>query len=140
MITSGPEFDKFIVEPGMEIERFDPKLTKEIFLNHPYKILIYHLNKHPPNFSRWDNEDINDFYFKMLDVYNRYGIAFDRKYQVFPGNNLYVREIKDKNFGLDIKNSIYSDEKLSKNENKNKDNKIKYDLLFRNYDKKNFTI
>ena len=136
MIISGPEFDKFVVEPGMEIERFDPKLIKEIFLNHPYKFLIYHLNKHPPNYSRWVNEDINDFYFKMLDDYTRYGIAFDRKFQLFPDNNLYVFEIKDKNFSLNIKNNIYSNKKLSKNENENEDNKIKYDLLYRGYDKK----
>ena len=133
MITSGPEFDKFLVKPGMEIEPFDPKLTKEIFLNHPYKILLFHLNKNPPEYSRWVNEDINDFYFKMLDGYNRYGIAFERKYQVFPDNNLYVFEIKDKNFSLNIKNYIYSSKKLSKN----KDNRIKYKLLFNNhYDKK----
>ena len=94
MIIDGPEFDKFLVEQGMEIEPFDPKLIKKIFLNHPYKILLLCLNKHPPNYSRWDNEDINDFYFKMLDDFNRYGIAFERKYQVFPDNNLYVLKIK----------------------------------------------
>ena len=69
MITSGPEIDQFVFEPGIEIEPFDPKLKKEIFLNHPYKILLYFLNKHPPNYSRWKDEDINDFYFKMLDDY-----------------------------------------------------------------------
>ena len=47
MITTGPELDRFVVEPCMEIEPFDPKLIKEIFLNHPYKILLFHLNKHP---------------------------------------------------------------------------------------------
>ena len=135
MITDGPEFDKFVVEPGMEIEPFDPKLIKEIFLNHPYKILLFHLNKHPPEFSRWVNEDINDFYFKMLDDYNRYGICFSRKYQLFPDNNLYVIENKDKNIKYNL--NIYSSKKLSKNKNKNKDNRIKYMLLFNNhYDKK----
>ena len=137
MITDGPEFDKFLVEPGMEIEPFDPKLIKEIFLNHPYKFLLFNLNKNPPEYSRWVNEDINDFYFKMLDDYNRYGICFHRRQQLFPDNNLYVFEIKDKNFSLDIKNYIYSSKKLSKNENENEDNRIKYDLLFNNhYDKK----
>ena len=90
MITSGPEFDKFVVEPGMEIEPFDSKLTKEIFLNHPYKILLYYLEKHFPDGSYWENEDINDFYFKMLDDYNRYGVSFKRDNQLFSDNNLYV--------------------------------------------------
>ena len=92
MITDGPELDKFVVEPSMEIEPFDPKLTKEIFLNHPYKILLYYLKKHPLNFNRWENEEINDFYFKILDDYNRYGISFMRKFQLYPDNNLYVIE------------------------------------------------
>ena len=112
MITSGPEFDKFVVEPGMEIEPFDPKLKKEIFLNHPYKILLFHLNKHPPNYSRWKDEDINDFYFKMLDDYNRYGISFHRKYHLFPDNNLYVIENKDKNIKYNL--NIYSRKESTK--------------------------
>ena len=134
MITSGPEFDKFVVEPGMEIEPFDPKLIKEIFLNHPYKILLFHLNKHPPNYSRWKDEDINDFYFKMLDDYNRYGISFHRKYHLFPVNNLYVIENKDENIKYNL--NIYSRKESNESKNKNGDNRIKYILLFRVNDKK----
>ena len=116
MITTGPELDKFVVEPWMEIEPFHPKLIKEIFLNHPYKILLHHLNKHPPNYSKWEDKDINDFYFQMLDDYNRYGISFDRRLSLFPDNNLYV-----------IKNKILFDSK--------------YKFLSNYpYDKKNFTI
>ena len=124
MITNGPEFDKFVVEPGMEIEPFDPKLIKEIFLNHPYKILLYYLEKHLPNGSYWKNEDINDFYFSMLDDYNRYGVSFKRENHLFSDNNLYVIE----------------------NDNSKKPKDLlrfdsKYDLLSNNsYDKKNFTI
>ena len=120
MITSGPEFDKFVVKPGMELEPFDPKLKKEIFLNHPYKILLHYLEKYPPNFSRWKKEDINNFYFKMLDDYNRYGVSFRRENQLFSDNNLYVIE----------------------NDNSKKPKYLlrfdsKYDLLFNNrYDKK----
>ena len=120
MITSGPEFDKFVVEPGMEIEPFDPKLTKEIFLNHPYKILIRYLEKHFPDGSYWKDEDINDFYFQMLDDYNRYGVSFKRENQLFPDNNLYV---------IENDNSKKSKYELRFNS--------KYDLLFNNgYDKK----
>ena len=120
MITSGPEFDKFVVEPGMEIEPFDPKLTKEIFLNHPYKILLHYLEKHPPGYSYWKDVDINNFYFKMLDDYNRYGVSFRRENKLFSDNNLYV-----------IKND---NSKKSKYELRFKS---KYYLLFKNrYDKK----
>ena len=138
MITRGAKFNKFKVKPGMEIEPFNPKLFKEIFLNHPYKVLLYHLNKYPPNFSRWDDEDIDDFYFKMLDDYKRYGICFHRKYHLFPDNNLYVIENKDENIKCNL--NIYSskEEKMQKNSG---DNKIKYILLFNNhYDKKNSSI
>ena len=47
----------------------------------------------------------------MLDDYNRYGIAFERKYNLFPGNKLGVFEYK--NFG-----------------------KRKYHLVVNHYDKK----
>ena len=90
MITDGPEFDNFEVKPGMELESFDMKLTKEIFLNHPFKILLHYLEKHPPNYSKWKNEDINDFYFKMLDDFSRYGVSFKRENNLFPDNNLFV--------------------------------------------------
>ena len=120
MITNGPEFDKFVVEPGMEIEPFDPKLTKEILFNHPYKILIHYLEKHCPGFSYWEDEDINDFYFEMLDDYNRYGVSFKRKNNLFPDNNLYV---------IENDNSKKSKYELCFDS--------KYNLLFNNhYDKK----
>ena len=93
MITSGPEFDKFVVEPGMEIEPFDIKLAKEIFLNHPFKIILLSLRKHLPYGSYFSDEvDICDLYFKLLDDYNRYGIAFKREHKLFPDNILYVIE------------------------------------------------
>ena len=73
---------------------FDPKLIKEIFPNHPYKILLRILYKYYPSYSsgkgndanpKYDgyNDNIVDFYFKMLDDYYRYGIAFDNKLGVF---------------------------------------------------------
>ena len=93
MILYGPELDNFVVEPGMELEAFNMDLKDEIFLNHPFKILMFYLGKHPPYFSRWDGIDLCDFYFKMLDDYNRYGISFRRKDNVYDGDNcLYVIE------------------------------------------------
>ena len=93
MITSGPEFDNFEVKPGMELESFDMKQKDEIFLNHPFKILMFYLGKHPPYYSRWDGIDLCDFYFKMLDDYNRYGISFRREDHICGLDNcLYVVE------------------------------------------------
>ena len=120
MITYGPEFDNFVVEPGMELESFDMKQAKEIFLNHPFKILMYYLGKHPPLYSRWNDIDLCDFYFEMLEDYNRYGISFKRKNNLFPNNSLYVIENDN-----------------SKKESFEVHFKSKYDLLFNNnYDKK----
>ena len=93
MIIEGPEFDNFVVEPGMELESFDMKQKDELFLNHPFKILMFYLGKHPPYYSRWDGIDLCDFYFKMLDDYNRYGISFRREDNVYDLDNcLYVKE------------------------------------------------
>ena len=93
MITDGPEFDNFEVKPEMELESFDMKQKDEIFLNHPFKILMFYLGKHPPYYSRWDGIDLCDFYFKMLDDYNRYGISFRRENHINSFDNcLYVVE------------------------------------------------
>ena len=105
MIFISPEQDKFVVEPWMELEPFDPKLIKEISLNHPYKILLRILYKYYPSYSCCEGndanpdydgyEDVTDFYFRMLDDYNRYGIAFEREYELLPDNKLGVIEGKD---------------------------------------------
>ena len=92
MITSGPEFDNFEVKPGMELESFDMNEKDEIFLNHPFKILMFYLRKHPPYYSRWNDVDLCDFYFEMLDNYNKYGISFKRKDDIYGFNCLFVIE------------------------------------------------
>ena len=96
IIVRSKEHDKFVVEPWMELEPFDPKLIKEIKHNHPYKILLSILNKfYSSYFTFKENEDVTDFYFKTLDDYNRYGIAFQRKFELLPDNKLGVIEYKD---------------------------------------------
>ena len=105
MIIGSPELDEFVVEPWMELEPFDTKLIKEIQRNHPYKILLRILYKYYPSYSSgkgndanpdYDGyEDVTDFYFRMLDDYNRYGIAFERDYELFPDNKLGVFEYED---------------------------------------------
>ena len=93
MITSGPEFDNFEVKPEMKLESFDMNEKEEIFLNHPFKILMFYLGKHPPYYSRWDGIDLCDFYFKMLDDYNKYGISFRRRDHICGFDNcLYIVE------------------------------------------------
>ena len=96
MIIGSPALDKFIVEP------IDPKLIKELKINHPYKILLCILYDYYPSYSDGEGndadpkcrgyEDVTDLYFKMLDDYNRYGIAFQRKYELLPDNKLGVIE------------------------------------------------
>ena len=120
MIIGSYELDNFVVEPWMELKPFDTKLIKEIQRNHPYKILLRILFKYAPSYIGEENdanpdydgyEDVTDFYFKLLDDYNRYGIAIDRNYELFPDNKLGVFEYKD--FG-----------------------KLKYHLVNNRYDKK----
>ena len=99
MITSGPEFDNFEVKPGMKLESFDMNEKDEIFLNHPFKILMFYLGKHPPYYSRWDGVDLCDFYFGMLDDYNKYGISFRRQDDLNKFDNcLYIIENDDQNY------------------------------------------
>ena len=77
----------------MELESFDMNQKDKIFLNHPFKILMFYLGKHPPYYSRWDGIDLCDFYFEMLDDYNRYGISFRREDHICGFDNcLYVVE------------------------------------------------
>ena len=93
MITSGPEFDNFEVKLGMELESFNMNEKDEIFLNHPFKILMFYLGKHPPYYSRWDGVDLCDFYFEMLDDFYKYGISFRRKDNICGFDNcLYIVE------------------------------------------------
>ena len=105
MILGSKELNNFVVEPWMELQTFDPKLIKEINLNHPYKILMRILYKYFPSYNTGQRNDANpkydgyndnvvDFYFKMLDDYNRYGIAFERTYELLPDNKLGVIEYK----------------------------------------------
>ena len=106
MIICSPELYEFVVEPWMELKPFDPKLIKKILRNHPYKILLWIFYKYNPSFNNWEENDANpncqgydddvvDFYFGMLDDYNRYGIAFERKHELFPDNKLGVIEYEE---------------------------------------------
>ena len=105
MIIGSLELDEFVVEPWMELKPFDTKLIKKILRNHPYKILLNILYKYYPSYSSGKGndanpdyngyEDVTDFYFRMLDDYNRYGIAFEREHELFPDNKLGVIEYEE---------------------------------------------
>ena len=105
MIIISPELDKFVFEPWMELKPFNTKLIKKILRNHPYKILLNILYKYYPSYSSGKGndanpdyngyEDVTDFYFRMLDDYNRYGIAFEREHELFPDNKLGVIEYEE---------------------------------------------
>ena len=101
----------------MELKPFNPKLIKKLYLDHPYKILLKILYNYYPNYNSDEendgSEDVTDLYFKLLDDYSRYGIAFVRKYELFPDNKLGVLE----NFG-----------------------KTGYYLVDNHYDKKNYYL
>ena len=111
MILGSRKLDEFIVEPSMKLEIFDPKLIKKIHPNHPYKLFLLILYKYYPSCNGWNDNDakpdydgyddnVVDFYFRLLDDYNRYGVTFDREYNILPDGKLSVLEEED--FGKKI--------------------------------------
>ena len=94
MILGSRELDEFIDEPWMDLEPFDPKLIKKIKPNHPYKLFLWIIYKYYPSYNNRNDNDENDvdFYFNILDDFNRYGITFQPEYDLFPDNKLGVLE------------------------------------------------
>ena len=106
MILGSQKLDEFIVEPWMELESFDPKLIKKIQPNHPYKLFLWILYKYYPSYNGWNDNDakpdsdgyddnVIDFYFELLDDYYRYGITFERDWNLLQDGKLGVLEEKD---------------------------------------------
>ena len=111
MILGSQELDEFIVDPSMKLEPFNPKLIKKIQPNHPYKLFLWILYKYNPSYNGWNdndakpgydgyNDNVVDFYFRLLDDYNRYGVTFDRDWNILPDGKLGVLEEED--FGKKI--------------------------------------
>ena len=162
MILGSSELDKFIVEPWMKLKPFDPKLIKKIQPDHPYKILLFIIYKYNPGYNDWEEYDVNpdyyddddnpvDFYFRLLNDYTRYGIAFERNWQLFPDNKLGVFENED--FGkhdynlveniYDLKTLLFNNVKtidLNEHDRGEKplsdDEKLKRDLIKKQTNKK----
>ena len=106
MILGSRELDEFIVDPSMKLEPFDPKLIKKIQPNHPYKLFLWILYKYNPSYNGWKDNDakpgsdgyddnVVDFYFGLLDDYNRYGVTFDRDWNILQDGKLGVLEEED---------------------------------------------
>ena len=111
MILGSRELDEFIIDPSMKLEPFDQKLIKKIQPNHPYKLLLWILYKYNLSYNGWNDNDakpgydgyddnVVDFYFSLLDDYNRYGVTFDRNWNILPDGKLGVLE--EENFGKKI--------------------------------------
>ena len=95
------KLDEFEVKPWMVFDSFDPKQIKNLDTDHPYKYLLWVLYKYAPSYNstkgndaipNYDgyDDDIVDYYFEILDDFNRYGIVFSRDSDLYPGNKLYV--------------------------------------------------
>ena len=117
MILGSPELNKFEVKPWMTYDIFDPKQIKNLNLNHPYKYILWVLFKYNPSYNSTKGNDANpnyggydddvvDFYFKILDDFNRYGIVFSRKFNLYSGNKLYVH-----NYSI-LGNHLYNEKTL----------------------------
>ena len=88
------------------LKKFNKKTFTFLFLDHPYNILLTYLKKELfPLIRKADNNEFKyeflnnekiDNYFQMLDDYNRFGISFRRKDDLFPNNNLYVEKNESK--------------------------------------------
>ena len=101
MILGSPKLDKFEVKPWMVFDSFDPKQIKNLDTDHPYKYLLWVLYKYSPSYNSPKGNDANpnydgyddnvaDYYFQILDDFNRYGIVFSRIFELYPDNKLYV--------------------------------------------------
>ena len=82
-----------------QFNRFNLNDIDKINLNHPFKILISYilLNKNKRNIKYINKLSINfDFgYFKLLDNFNRYNIAFDPNYHLVIEDKLFLYKFKE---------------------------------------------
>ena len=97
MICYSLEMDKFIPS-NWEIKPFDLKKINDISLNHPYQLTVFLVYKYYCSYVDEFEGDILDEidYFEFLDNYYRYGITFQKKYNLYPENVLCVKEDFDK--------------------------------------------
>lgn len=110
MIIGSYELDKFIPSKW-ELKPFDLKKSNDISNNHPYQQTMFITYKCYPNYQTGgDDEDGLDYYgtglendvvedlnyFEILDNFYRYGITFQKKYNIYPENVLCVKSDYEK--------------------------------------------
>ena len=81
-----------------QFNRFNLNDIDKINLNHPFKILIsYIIMKNKKDIKNINNLKITfDFdYFKLLDNFNRYNIAFDPNYHLVIEDKLFLYKVKE---------------------------------------------
>ena len=120
MICWCDEMDKLKIPQDCEIESYDLNLINDISRIHPYQYAIFVVYKYYSSYYD-EEEELGDVlheidYFMLLDRYYKYGITFD-KYQLYPGNIIYIKEDLDKGkpFKYIVKN-YYSFRQLVFNE------------------------
>ena len=109
MIIFSKELDNFN-PPSWKLKPFDLKNLKDLVRNHPFQKLMFIIYKYYPNYQTGgddvdgidyygtglENDAVEDLkYFKMLDNFLRYGIAF-HEYEGRPGGILQVFSKYDK--------------------------------------------
>ena len=129
----GYELDNFIPSKW-ELEPFDLKLINNLSKNHPFQKTMFITYKYYPNYQMGgDDEDGVDYYgtglendvvkavnyFKLLNDFYRYGITFQKEYEIYPENVLCVKSCYDEDEpfhyiidnNYDLKTSIFNDVK-----------------------------
>ena len=93
MIICSPEMDKF-KPSNWEIKPFDLKEINDITRNQPYHVTMFWVFKYYCSYEDEFEGDVLDGidYFEILDNCYRYGITFQKKYDLYPENILCVKE------------------------------------------------
>ena len=94
MILCSPKLSKFIMPHDFKFELFDLKKINTLHNNHPFQHLVFILQKYCCDFlenEKYDNDEIYEEYFNLLDRYYKYGITFDDG-DVYDKKKLYVNE------------------------------------------------
>ena len=115
--------EKFIPS-DWKFKPFDLKLINNLARNHPYQKIMFLVYKYYCSYvDRIPGDILNGVaYFEILDNYYRYGITFQKEYELYPENVLYVYEdfnenppfihIVDNNY--DLKQLLFNDVKRIK--------------------------
>ena len=88
------EMNKLIIPSNWDIKPFDLKKINNISRNHPYQQTMFLVYKYYCSYvDDFPGDILNEVdCFELLDYYYRYGITFQKKYELYPENVLYVKE------------------------------------------------